>query len=200
MRGCAVRGRVGSSQRPLAGHPEPGRFRLQHRSPASETARHDDVAAEIRSRRRRVGRADAPQQHLKRHARQRTPLFIAAKNIVGGAIVETLPLGSVGYEPALKGERLIWVEAAVADRLMAARRPGESYSDVILRSCGWSRSRRRAGAVSHSLTVLGFSPEITAWPGSSPGDDTAKVDRAIRGARRRDPRQAVVAGGSGRVG
>ena len=51
------------------------------------------------------------------------------------AIVETLPLGSVGYEPALnaKGERLIWVEAAVADRLMAMRRPGESYSDVILR-------------------------------------------------------------------
>ena len=95
------------------------------------------------------------------------------------AIVETLPLGSVGYEPALnaKGERLIWVEAAVADRLMAMRRPGESYSDVILR-----RSRRRAGAVSHSLTVLGFSPEITAWPGSSPRDDTAKADRAIRGA------------------
>ncbi len=39
------------------------------------------------------------------------------------AIVETLPLGSVGYEPALnaKGERLIWVEAAVADRLMAMK-------------------------------------------------------------------------------
>jgi len=104
------------------------------------------------------------------------------------AIVQTLPLGSVGYEPALnaKGERLIWVEAAVADRLMAMRRTS---------SCGWSRSRRRAGEVSHSLTVLSFSPEITTWPGSSPRDDTAKADRAIRGAR--DPRQAVVAGGSG---
>ena len=109
------------------------------------------------------------------------------------AIVETLPLGSVGYEPALnaKGERLIWVEAAVADRLMAMRRA------IPTSSCGWSRTRRRAGAVSHSLTVLGFSPEIAAWPGSSPRDDTAKADRAIRGARRRDPRQAVVAGGSG---
>jgi len=34
------------------------------------------------------------------------------------AIVATLPLGSVGYEPELnsKGERRIWIEAAVADR------------------------------------------------------------------------------------
>ncbi len=51
------------------------------------------------------------------------------------AIAATLPLGSVGYEPQLnaKGERLIWLEAAVVDRLMAMRGPGESYSDVILR-------------------------------------------------------------------
>jgi predicted CopG family antitoxin len=28
---------------------------------------------------------------------------------------------------------LIWVEAAVLERLTAMRRPGESYSDVILR-------------------------------------------------------------------
>ena len=34
------------------------------------------------------------------------------------AIPATLPLGSVGYEPKLnaKGERLIWLEAAVVDR------------------------------------------------------------------------------------
>jgi hypothetical protein len=51
------------------------------------------------------------------------------------AIAATLQLGSVGYEPKLnaKGERLIWLEAAVLDRLRAMRRPGESYSDVILR-------------------------------------------------------------------
>ena len=51
------------------------------------------------------------------------------------AIASTLPLGSVGYEakPNAKGERLIWVEAAVVDKLSALRRPGESYSDVILR-------------------------------------------------------------------
>ena len=41
----------------------------------------------------------------------------------------------MGYEPKLneKGERLIWVETAVADKLAAMRSPGESYSDVILR-------------------------------------------------------------------
>ena len=51
------------------------------------------------------------------------------------AIAATLPLGSVGYEPQpnAKGERLIWIEAAIVDRLGAMRGPGESYSDVILR-------------------------------------------------------------------
>jgi hypothetical protein len=51
------------------------------------------------------------------------------------AIAATLPLGSVGYEPQTnaKGERMIWLEASVVDRLMAMRGPGESYSDVILR-------------------------------------------------------------------
>jgi hypothetical protein len=51
------------------------------------------------------------------------------------AIAATLPLGSVGYEPQPnpKGERLIWLDSAVVDRLAALRGPGESYSDVILR-------------------------------------------------------------------
>jgi hypothetical protein len=51
------------------------------------------------------------------------------------AITTTLPLGSVGFETEVdaKGERLVWVETAVADRLTALRQPGESYSDVILR-------------------------------------------------------------------
>jgi hypothetical protein len=51
------------------------------------------------------------------------------------ATVTTLPLGGVGYEPELnsKGERRIWIKAAVTDRLTAMRRRGESYSDVILR-------------------------------------------------------------------
>jgi hypothetical protein len=42
------------------------------------------------------------------------------------AIIATLPLGTVGYEPKLnaKGERLIWIEAAIVDRLAAMRRAG----------------------------------------------------------------------------
>jgi hypothetical protein len=50
-------------------------------------------------------------------------------------ICATLPLGSVGYEsePNERGERYVWLEAAMADRLGAMRRAGESYSDAILR-------------------------------------------------------------------
>ena len=45
-----------------------------------------------------------------------------------------LPLGSVGFEAKVdaKGGAL-WIQAAVIDWLNSLRRPGESYSDVILR-------------------------------------------------------------------
>jgi hypothetical protein len=51
------------------------------------------------------------------------------------AIYATLLLGSVAVEleTNAKGERVIWIEDAMADRLAAMRAPGESYSDVILR-------------------------------------------------------------------
>jgi hypothetical protein len=54
------------------------------------------------------------------------------------AIARTLPLGSVGYEsePNERGERLIWLEDAMADRLGAMRGPSESYSEVMLRIAG----------------------------------------------------------------
>ena len=41
----------------------------------------------------------------------------------------------MGYEPQLdaQGQRLIWLEAAVVDRLAAMRGAEESMSDVILR-------------------------------------------------------------------
>jgi hypothetical protein len=44
------------------------------------------------------------------------------------AIASTLPLGSVGFESDAnaKGERLVWLAAAVVDRLAALRGPGES--------------------------------------------------------------------------
>jgi hypothetical protein len=45
-----------------------------------------------------------------------------------------LPLGSVGFEAKgdAKGDAL-WIQVAVIDWLNSPRRPGESYSDVILR-------------------------------------------------------------------
>jgi hypothetical protein len=54
------------------------------------------------------------------------------------AIARTLPLGSVGYETEANecGERPIWLDDSMADRLGAMRGPGESYSDVILRIAG----------------------------------------------------------------
>ena len=60
---------------------------------------------------------------------------IAITEAAFDAITKTLPLGSAGYENKVneKGERLIWLEPSVVDRLRAMRGPGESYSDVILR-------------------------------------------------------------------
>ena len=51
------------------------------------------------------------------------------------AIARTLPVGSVGYEAEAneRGERYVWLESTVVDKLGAMRRPGESHSDVILR-------------------------------------------------------------------
>jgi hypothetical protein len=51
------------------------------------------------------------------------------------AIKATLPVGSVAFEARLntKGEREIWLEPHVVNKLRRLRGPGESYSDVILR-------------------------------------------------------------------
>jgi hypothetical protein len=46
------------------------------------------------------------------------------------AIAPTMPFGSVGYEA---GERYVWLEPNVVDRLRYLRGPGESMSDGILR-------------------------------------------------------------------
>jgi hypothetical protein len=61
-------------------------------------------------------------------------LRIAISQAAFEAIARTLPLGSTGFENATneRGERLIWLDRAVVDRLRALRGPGESYSDVIL--------------------------------------------------------------------
>jgi hypothetical protein len=51
------------------------------------------------------------------------------------AIESTMPLGSVAVEPKTdaKGDRFIWLEPHILDKLRYLRGPGESFSDVILR-------------------------------------------------------------------
>jgi hypothetical protein len=55
------------------------------------------------------------------------------------AIAKTLPVGTVACEPSpgpsgtREGERHIWLEPSVVNKLRSLRGPGESYSDVILR-------------------------------------------------------------------
>ncbi len=63
------------------------------------------------------------------------------------AIARTLPLGSVAVEaePNERGERLIWLDDAMADRLGAMRGPGESYSDAIIRIAGQEALATRRG-------------------------------------------------------
>jgi hypothetical protein len=59
---------------------------------------------------------------------------IAISQTAFEAIARSLPLGNVSFENKTneQGQRLIWLDRAMVDRLRAMRGPGESYSDVIL--------------------------------------------------------------------
>jgi hypothetical protein len=63
------------------------------------------------------------------------------------AIARTLRFGSVGYEAEAneRGEHLIWLEAAMVDRLGAMRGPGESYSETILRFAAEKATKPKQG-------------------------------------------------------
>jgi hypothetical protein len=59
---------------------------------------------------------------------------IALSEATYDAIASTLPKGSARWPMQRDGDRcFIQVESAVVDRMRAMRRPGESYSTVILR-------------------------------------------------------------------
>jgi hypothetical protein len=77
---------------------------------------------------------------------------IAISPAAFNAICATLPVGRVAVESEAneRGERLIWLEATMADRLGAMRGPNESYSDVILRLAGG-----KTGNVNMALTPYG---------------------------------------------
>jgi hypothetical protein len=51
------------------------------------------------------------------------------------AAFDAIAATAVNYEAKTnaKGERLIWLDVRVVDKLTALRGPGDSYSDVILR-------------------------------------------------------------------
>jgi len=69
------------------------------------------------------------------------------------AICATLPLGSVAVEPCYneRGERTVWLEEVWVNRLGAMRRPGESYSDAILRLVGMEDVCLRSGVLWSAL-------------------------------------------------
>ena len=65
---------------------------------------------------------------------------IAITQAAFDALAKTLPFGDVGYENKVneKGERLIWLEPSVVDRLRALAAPARATATS---SCGW---RQRA--------------------------------------------------------
>ena len=68
---------------------------------------------------------------------------LALTEVAYNAIASTLPKGSARW-PMQRDHGLcfIQVEAAVVDRMRAMRRPGEDYSDVILRLVKIEAERR----------------------------------------------------------
>ena len=60
---------------------------------------------------------------------------IAISQAAFEAIARTLPLGTLSFENMIDedGNRLIWLERRILDKLNSYRRAGESTSDVILR-------------------------------------------------------------------
>jgi hypothetical protein len=65
------------------------------------------------------------------------------------AIAKTLPEEAVLHVDRRGGQCFIHLKEEIVDRLGAMRRPGESYSDVILRLVeieGCHRTRRRPGS------------------------------------------------------
>jgi hypothetical protein len=85
------------------------------------------------------GEADAKVVPLSGQAEAGTGMIrIAISDEAFEAIARTLPLGSMGFEAEAneRGEKLVWLEDAMADRLAVMRGPGESYSDAIIRIAG----------------------------------------------------------------
>ena len=72
---------------------------------------------------------------LREKAAERILMVRITVNVEAFEAIATLPLGSVAVETEAneRGERVIWLDVATADRLGVMRGPGESFSDVIIR-------------------------------------------------------------------
>ena len=82
---------------------------------------------------------------------------IAISQAAFEAIARSLPFGTVSFENKTNqnGERLIWLEPRVVDRLKSLRGRGESYSQVILRLAEREPSgSHHRGIVAHLVQSL----------------------------------------------
>ena len=83
----------------------------------------------MRTRQRPAGVCDGLDGELRRASK--LPLN---RDVAYDAIASTLPKGAARWPMQRdRGQCFIQVEAVVVDRMRATRRPGESYSQVILR-------------------------------------------------------------------
>ena len=79
------------------------------------------------------GATEASVIPLKKQSRRM--IRIAITQAAFDAIVATMPSGSASYEAerSESGKVFVWLEPRIVDKLKAARDPGESYSDPIVR-------------------------------------------------------------------
>ena len=76
----------------------------------------------------------APRNYRSVGIKCREMIRVALTDAAYDAIASTLPKGAARWPMQRdRGQCFIQVEAAVVDRMRAMRRPGESYSEVILR-------------------------------------------------------------------
>jgi hypothetical protein len=82
-------------------------------------------------------------------------IHIAISQAAFAAIARTLPLGSVSFENKIDedGNRLIWLERRMLDKLRSYRRPDESYSDVILRVAAEAAMSKRHRGHQHARLI-----------------------------------------------
>ena len=109
---------------------------------AKGVAKAGEEAAEVAEKTTALAPAAAAiAKQLKVAAKPVTDAVVLSKGKSSGELnmqrltmVATLPIGSVGNKNATddRGERYVWLEPYLVDRLDQMRGPGESYSDVIL--------------------------------------------------------------------